>query len=281
MASNSKTIIFDGKTAAQEILFDLKKKIMTMAKKPGIAVILVGDDRPSHIYVKNKEKASHFCGIRFHKYLMDENISETELLKCLNFLNEDPDVNAIVVQLPLPKKFNADKIIAAINPAKDADGFHPETLKKIKEGKSKIKSALIEAVEKILCHWGQKLPGKKAILVSNCNLFGAAFKDELQRLNIETEIVKTADKKLAEKTKKADILFAAVGKANFIKEEMVKEGAVVIDIGTSWIDKKFIGDVDFESVKKKASFIAPVPGGVGPMTVAMLLNNVYKLSVKK
>lgn len=280
MISKSKTIIFDGKKAAQEILSELKKEIAKQAKKPGLAAILVGDDKPSHIYIRNKEKASHYCNISFHKYLFGKDISERELLDCILFLNRDSDVDGIIVQLPLPEKFDVNKIIATIDSKKDADGFHPQTIKDIMAGQPAINSALIQAIREILKQTKQDLSEKKLVLVSNCDIFYSTFVKELEDLNLEIEVVLSSDKKLSAKTKQADILVAALGQPEFITKDMVKAGAIVIDVGTTIINEKFVGDVDFKQVKKVASFITPVPGGVGPMTVAMLLKNVYQLAKK-
>lgn len=278
MTPKPKTIIFDGQKAAFDILFELKKEIAKKPKKPSLAAILVGDDKPSHIYVNNKEKASHYCDVQFHKYLLDENVSERELLDCIIFLNNDPSIDGIIVQLPLPKKFDVNKVIATIDPKKDVDGFHPETLKKVMKDKTAVHSALIRAVIEILRQTKKNLKGKKLVLISNCPLFSKTFKKCLEKLGLKIETSSTKTKKLEEKTSAADILVTAVGRPKFIKKDMVKDGAIVIDIGTNWVRKKFVGDVDFEKVYKKTSFITPVPGGVGPMTVAMLLKNVYKLS---
>ncbi|MBU1165152.1 bifunctional 5,10-methylenetetrahydrofolate dehydrogenase/5,10-methenyltetrahydrofolate cyclohydrolase [Patescibacteria group bacterium] len=276
--TQQQTIIFDGQKAAQKILEEIKSKVSSKDKKPGLAAILIGDDRPSHIYVKNKEKACQFCDITFHKYFLEENTPQKELLCCIEFLNKDPDIDAIIVQLPLPKQFDVEKVISSIDPKKDVDGFHPQTIKDIMAGKPGINSALVQAIREILKQTEQDLNGKKMILVSNCDIFYNTFVKELEDLMLDIEVIFSDNKKLEQKTKSAEILVSAVGKAKFITRSMVKKDAIVIDVGTSLVGKKFVGDVNFEEVKKIASFITPVPGGVGPMTVAMLLKNVYELS---
>jgi len=272
------TIIFDGQKAALKILEEIKGNVSSKDKKPGLAAILVGDDKPSHIYVKNKEKACHFCDISFHKYFLEEDAPQKELLDCIEFLNKDPKIDAIIVQLPLPKQFDVDKVISNIDPKKDVDGFHPETIKNIMAGKPAIDSALVQAAKEILNQAEQKLEGRKLVLVSNCDIFYNTFIKELEDLKLDIKVIASDNKDLKNLTESADILVSAIGKAKSITKDMVKEGAIVIDIGTNYIDKKFVGDVDFEEVSKVASFITPVPGGVGPMTVAMLLKNVHKLS---
>lgn len=274
--------LLEGKKISEKIFGDLKKKINTKRIKPGLAVVLVGDDKASQTYVFLKEKAAKKVGINFYKFKFKKNIPEKIIVEKIKELNMDKKVNGIIVQLPLPEKFNMQKIINLISPQKDVDGFHPKNLKLFFEGKEKIWPVFPKAIIKMLEFSKLGLKNKNAIIVANSKKFGETMKKALQRKNIKNKyILEKEFKKNPEKIKKADIVITAVGKPKMIKSEMIKTGAIVIDGGITKKNKKTMGDVDFSSVSKKASFISPVPGGVGPVTIACLLENVYLASLKK
>lgn len=241
--------------------------------KPGLAAILVGDDPASFVYVNLKEKACREIGINFHKYLCNQqcynDISEKELIELIKFLNNDKQVNGIIVQLPLPKKFDTQKIINTISPQKDVDGFHPKN--------KKIIPPTIASIIKLLESTKQKLENKKTLIIGKSNIFTDGLKKYLlEKLNI-TNI--DNQKSIPKNSKDYDIIIMALGSAKSLKKTMVKENAIVIDVGTNKIKDKIIGDVD-SKVAEVAGFISPVPGGVGPLTVACLLENTFILSQK-
>jgi len=273
--------IIDGKALADKIILELKGKIAQLSRPPGLAVILIGDDPPSHLYVKNKKKAAQKVGLEFHDYLCDQKCcpetTEEKILTMIDFLNNDPAIDGIIVQLPIPKKFNTEKIINQVDPAKDVDGFHPKN--------SKPPSPLIQAVGIALSATEEKLSGKTAVIVAKNPIFSQPLEKSLDKQGLKVETVKP-DEKMAEKTKQADVLIVILGQKHFIKKSMVKPNAIVIDIGTNLegpLDpargkkNKWTGDVDPE-VTEVASWLTPVPGGIGPLTVAYLLKNTFELA---
>lgn len=251
--------IIDGKKIADRILADLKEEIKKKKLKPSLAVILVGDNPVSLLYVQKKEQAAQKIGIEIRKYNLSKQTSEKEILDLIDSLNDDRQVNGILVQLSLPNHLATDKIIQAIRPAKDVDGF-------VKN--SRFKSPFILAVERALQETGRDLIGKKAVALVNSDIFGQALKSQLKKLEFIKDL------------KKADIIITALGQPQIIKGEMIKPGVILIDGGISKTENKIFGDVDKESVQEKAGWLAPVPGGVGPLTVAFLLKNVV-LAAKK
>lgn len=271
-------LLLDGKTRAQQILDEIKKEILLTNIHPGLAVILVGDDKASKLYVSIKEKKCHEVGIDFHKYLLSADCPEKDIFDAIDFLNHDESVHGIIVQLPLPEKFNTEKIINAIDPKKDADGFHPENLKLIQEGKSFIVSPLISSIMDLINQTEESLTGKKAVVVANSKTIYSPLQKLLEECQVKTEFYTPKEKNLGDKTKLADILIVAVGRPKFITKDMVKKDSIIIDVGTNKIKNKTVGDVDFKNVEKIAAFISPVPGGVGPLTVAYLLKNTLNLS---
>ena len=279
---NKEVRIIDGKKIAEEILLDLRKKIIESKKIPGLAVILIGDDPASKLYVRNKEKACHKIGINCSTYLCNKDCcphaSENEIIEMIKFLNNDNQISGIIVQLPLPKKFDTNKIISAIDPKKDVDGFHPKNLEKMLKGNFDIMPPLIGAIIQALASEDINLKNKQVIIISNSEIFAPAISKKLQDLGCITKVVSNNDKDLKTKTTKADILISIIGQPQFINKEMIKKDAVLIDAGITMVGKKFKGDIDFESVKKKALCITPTPGGIGPLTVAMLLKNIYLLA---
>ena len=252
---------------------------MHLPENPGLAIILVGEDPASHLYVALKEKACEEVGINFEKYVFPISVSEEEILEKIETLNSREDINGILLQLPLPQQ-NADKLIAAITPKKDVDGFHPENLKKLETGESCPISPVVLGTLRLLDETQESFSEKKAVLVMS-QIFARPFKAMLARYNILTEVVADSDPALAEKTKSGDIVITAVGKPNLITGEMIKPGAIIIDIGTTKVGKKTVGDVQQESVRQIAGWLTPVPGGVGPMTVAMLARNVVEAFLHK
>jgi methylenetetrahydrofolate dehydrogenase (NADP+)/methenyltetrahydrofolate cyclohydrolase len=255
--------IIDGKVIAEKIKDEVAKDIYQLnGPRPNLAIILVGERDDSKIYVALKEKEGRKIGVDTHLYKMDGDILESELLATINFLNDDPTIDGILLQLPLPQQFNADKIIAAINPLKDVDGFHPEHPKY-------IESPVLSAVKACLEEINFSAPDKSACLMYNSEIFGQSLKDALSFLNLQVLP--------AEQSSQADLLITALGKPGYVKQNMIKDGAVIIDIGITKEDGRVWGDVDFEDVKDKAAFITPVPGGIGPMTIAFLFKNVWEV----
>lgn len=280
--------ILDGKTLAQNIKQEIKNEITRLGIKPGLAVILVGDDPASHLYVSLKEKACQEVGINIEVHRYPADTTEQKILEKINKLNARPEISGIIVQLPLPAHLNTDKIINTINPAKDVDGFHPENIKALMEGKPSIIPPTIAGIMKLIESTNTDLKNKKAVIVGKSETFALPLKKLLEDAGATAKFIFYADASALLASREANILIVAAGKPKFITEEMVKEGAIVIDVGTNRINVgtaenpqwKTIGDVDFDEVTPKCSFITPVPGGVGPMTVAMLLLNTLQLCKK-
>jgi methylenetetrahydrofolate dehydrogenase (NADP+) / methenyltetrahydrofolate cyclohydrolase len=272
--------IINGAELADKLKLTLRKKIIDLPTKPSLAAILVGDDPASKLYVNLKKKACDLVDIDFHRYLFDGDYSNEDIIETINFLNKDSDVNGILVQLPLPERYNTDKIIGAIDPQKDVDGFHPATLKSLKANKPAIVSPLALGVDEMLKEV-KELPENKTItILCNHKVFAEPFiylYGKKNKLNVLTP----ADKKIKETCHEADILIVAIGKPKFIKNDFIKKDAIVIDIGINKVKDKTVGDVDFDNAMLKAKYITPVPGGVGPMTIAMLLENTYQLFLKQ
>ncbi len=276
--------IIDGKKIAEKIKDNLVQEIVKLDPlRPNLAIILVGDRKDSELYVNLKEKEAKKVGIDTHVYRCEEDVSEEEILAMIEHLNNDDLIDAILVQLPLPDKFDTDKIIKTINPDKDVDRFHPDNLKVLMETCSHqhVMPPVFEVVLEVLKDVDFDISGKQVCIVANSKIFGNSLAKVLECQKAEVEIAEADEKKLKDKTSQADVLITAVGKPEFIGEEMVKEGAVVIDIGITKQDNKVRGDVCFDEVYKKADFITPVPGGVGPLTIAMLFKNTLALYNKR
>ncbi len=268
--------IIDGKFLALETKEKLKDLIEKETIKPKLAVILVGDDEASRIYVSNKQKAAAEVGIECNVLKFD-NISEKDLAELVEQLNDDPSVNGILVQLPLPRHINSDIIIKLINPLKDVDGFSPCNLGLLQMGsKDAIVAATPKGVFKMLKTVCSDLDGKNAVIVGRSNIVGKPLASLLLNNDCTVSLTHSHTKNIKDLTSKADILVAACGVPKLVKKDWVKKGAIVIDVGISKVDGKIVGDVDFEEVSEIASYISKVPGGVGPMTVAMLLDNTYE-----
>ena len=274
------TKIIDGQKLAKEIKDDLVKKIVKLnGKRPNLAIVLIGEREDSMLYVKLKEKEAKKVGIDTHLYKCSESTTEKEIIETIKYLNKDKIINGILIQLPLPKKFNTDKIIREINPNKDVDCFHPDNLKKLNKN-NKIISPVFSVVLYILNDINYNFKNKNICIISNSFIFGNNLAKILKQKSANITIVKFNDKNLQKTTKQADILISAIGKPKFIKKEFIKKGVIIIDIGIYKKGKKVYGDVDFNSVNKKASYISPVPGGVGPITIAMLFKNTFELYKK-
>ncbi len=274
--------IIDGKALAEQIQLELTQKIKQQKLTPNLAVILVGDDPASHLYVSLKKKACQKIGIIFHEYLLPGNTTEKKVLETISFLNHDPKIDAVLIQLPLPQALDTDKIISALDPKKDVDGFHPQNIEKLLRQESDFIPGLSLGILKLIESTHEDLAGKKAVIIAKSQIFYRPLAKLLNDQGVATAIISPQDKNIKDQAVQADILIVACGKAFFITGEMVKDGAIVIDVGTNKIDRgHVVGDVDYNEVFEKASHITPVPGGVGPMTVAMLLYNTVKLAEKR
>lgn len=270
-------LLIDGKKISTEIKDELKVTVEEL-KKQGVetclAVIQVGNDPASSIYVRNKKRACAYVGIESLSYELPEKTTEDQLVKLVKELNENDNVHGILVQLPLPKHINADTIIRTISPDKDVDGFHPESVGRLCIGEPGFVSCTPAGIIQLLKRSGIEIEGKECVVVGRSNIVGKPMSILLLRENGTVTITHSRTKDLKEVTGRADILVVAIGKPKFITADYVKEGAVVIDVGMHRNEEnKLCGDVDFDDVKDKVSAITPVPGGVGPMTIAMLMYN--------
>ena len=272
--------IIDGKELARSIRGEVKKEVDNLREKnviPKLAVIMVGDNSASKVYVKNKSKACQECGVEFEEILLDANTSMETLLSIIDKLNERTDINGILLQSPIPKDLNIQEAFERISYKKDVDGFNPVNVGKLMIGEDTFISCTPYGIIKMLEAYNIEIEGKHAVIVGRSNIVGKPLAQCLLRNNATVTICHSKTRDISQITKTADILISAVGRVNMVTSEMVKEGAVVIDVGMNRNDDgKLVGDVDFENVKEKASYITPVPGGVGPMTIAMLMNNVVK-----
>ncbi len=283
--------IIDGKKVAAEIKEELKREITKLSesgkKVPGLVAILVGENPASQIYVKSKGKACEQIGMMGKTEILPTDTTEEELLNLVNQYNEDSNFHGILVQLPLPAHINGDKIIEAIKPEKDVDGFHPVNVGRLVIGKDSLRSCTPAGIQELLKRYKIETKGKHVVIVGRSNIVGKPIANIMvQKEEFANSIVTvchSAAEDLSYFTKQADILIAAIGKAEFITADMVKEGVVVIDVGINRVEDaskkrgyRLVGDVDFNDVSQKCSYITPVPGGVGPMTIAMLLKNTFK-----
>ncbi|NMB19277.1 MAG: bifunctional methylenetetrahydrofolate dehydrogenase/methenyltetrahydrofolate cyclohydrolase FolD [Firmicutes bacterium] len=267
--------IIDGKGIAAEIREDLKKQVAELTaqgKTPGLVVILVGDDPASTVYVRNKERSSKEVGINSTVHRLPAETTQEELLGLIDRLNNDASVHGILVQLPLPAHLNEEEVINAISPAKDVDGFHPINAGKLLIGDDDAFVACTPAgVLELVKRTGVSIQGKNVVIVGRSNIVGKPAAVLFLQEHATVTVCHSRTKDVAEECRRADILIAAVGRPEMIKKDWVKPGAVVIDVGINRVEGKLVGDVDFENVKEVAGAITPVPGGVGPMTIAMLL----------
>ncbi len=273
-------VILNGKEVAKKTRENLKSKVEELKKKnifPKLAVIMVGDDGASKIYVRNKSKACEELGIEYEEFLLDENTTQQQLLQLINELNERKDVHGILLQSPVPKHLDINEAFRTISPEKDVDGFNPVNVGKLVLGQDTFISCTPFGVMKLLEEYNIETEGKNAVVIGRSNIVGKPMLQCLLNKHATVTICHSKTENLKEITKKADILVAAIGKAKFVTKDMVKPGAVVIDVGINRNEQgKVCGDVDFNEVEGVASYITPVPGGVGPMTVAMLMENIVK-----
>lgn len=272
--------LIDGKALAKKIREELKEEVTELRKQgiiPKLAVIMVGDDKASAVYVRNKSKACDEIGIEFEEYLKDANIMQEELIALIKELNNRKDVDGILLQSPIPKGLDIREAFNTIDASKDVDGFNPINVGKLSIGEDAFISCTPYGVVKMLEAYNIPVEGKRAVIIGRSNIVGKPLIQCLLNKNATVTVCHSKTKNIDEITKQADILVAALGKPKFVTENMVKDGATVIDVGINRNeDGKLVGDVDFENVSKKASYITPVPGGVGPMTIAMLMYNVVK-----
>ena len=272
--------IIDGKKLAKTTRENLRLEVEELKKNginPKLAVIMVGNNSASQIYVRNKSRACDEVGIEFEEYLLPTNTEQSELLNLIDKLNNQEDINGILLQSPIPDGLDINEAFRKISPEKDVDGFHPVNVGKLVLGQDTFVSCTPYGIMRMFEAYNIDLEGKNAVVIGRSNIVGKPMSHCLLNKNATVTICHSRTKNLAEITKRADILVAAIGKAEFVKADMVKEGAVVIDVGINRNEEgKLKGDVDFENVSKKVSYITPVPGGVGPMTIAMLMNNVVK-----
>jgi len=270
--------LIDGKKVSEDTRAEIAKGIEELKESsgitPGLAAVFVGDDPASEIYVKNKRKACEKVGIYSEEHKLSAETTEQELLEVVNKLNNDDKIHGILVQLPLPTHINGTNILRTVSPFKDVDGFHPENVGRLVEGNPRFISCTPYGIIKMLDYYNIEIKGAEAVVVGRSNIVGKPVGMLLLHRHATVTTCHSKTKDLKEVTKRADILVAAIGRANFITEDMVKEGVVIIDVGINRNDEgKITGDVDFAAVKDKASYITPVPGGVGPMTITMLLWN--------
>ena len=273
-------IILDGKALAKKTREELKIKVDELKKKnifPKLAVIMVGDDPSSKIYVRNKSKACEEVGIEYEEHLLSADIEMKTLLDLINELNNRKDVHGILLQSPIPKNLDINLAFRTIKPEKDVDGFNPINVGKLSLDQDCFVSCTPFGIMRMLSEYNIETEGKHAVIIGRSNIVGKPMLQCLLNKNATVTVCHSKTQNLTEITKQADILVCAIGKPNFVTEDMVKEGAVVIDVGINRnAEGKVCGDVDFENISKKASYITPVPGGVGPMTIAMLMNNIVK-----
>jgi methylenetetrahydrofolate dehydrogenase (NADP+) / methenyltetrahydrofolate cyclohydrolase len=273
-------VLIDGKKVSAEIRNSLADEIQELKKKtgktPGLATVLVGDDPASAVYVRNKNKICGELGFQSFEQKLSADTSEEKLLQLVGELNSNKDIHGILVQLPLPDQIDSEKILQAIDPKKDVDGFHPINVGKLVVGNALLTPCTPTGIIALLDRYDIEISGKHAVIIGRSNIVGKPVSMLLLQRNATITICHSRTQNLEEVTRSADIIVAAVGRANFVTEKMVSEGTVVIDVGINRVDGKLTGDVDFEPVSIKASHITPVPGGVGPMTIALLMENTLK-----
>ena len=279
--------LIDGKKIAARIRAEVKEEVDALKKKgitPGLAVVIVGDDPASHVYVRGKARACDELGMNSFVHKLPTNATERRVLNLVKKLNEDPKVHAFLVQSPLPKHIDENKVVNAIDPAKDADGFHPVNVGKLLIGEAAMMPCTPHGCKILLERSGIATEGKHIVILGRSNIVGkplaALLMQKAEGANATVTVCHSRTKKLTSITKQADILIAAIGAPEFVKGRMIKDGAVVIDVGVNRVEDKsrprgyrLVGDVDFKAARKKARAITPVPGGVGPMTIAMLMKN--------
>ena len=273
-------VIIDGKALAKKIRANLKIECEELKKRninSKLAVIMVGEDPASKVYVRNKSKACEDVGIKYEEYLLDSKITQKELIELIEKLNNDKTINGILLQSPIPSNLDVNEAFRTISPQKDVDGFNPVNVGKLVLNQDTFVSCTPYGIMKMFEEYDIDLTGKNVVILGRSNIVGKPLIHCCLNKNATVTSCHSKTQNIAQKAKEADVLISAIGKASFVTADMVKDGAVVIDVGINRLDNgKITGDVDFEIVKEKASYITPVPGGVGPMTIAMLMNNVIK-----
>ena len=273
-------MIINGKELAKQIRSDLKKEVDALREDgiiPKLAVIMVGNDKASDVYVRNKSKACNEVGIEFEEFLKDENTTQEELIELIDELNKREDIDGILLQSPIPKQLDIRQAFNRIDEKKDVDGFNPINVGKLAIGEDCFISCTPYGVIKMLEAYNIEIEGKRAVVIGRSNIVGKPLAQCLLNKNATVTICHSKTRELESIVKEADIVVAALGRPKFVTANMIKDGAAVIDVGINRTDDgKLVGDVDFENIENKASYITPVPGGVGPMTIAMLMNNVVK-----
>jgi len=273
-------VIIDGKELAKKIRNDLKEECNKIKEKginPKLAVIMVGEDKASKVYVKNKSKACLDVGIDYEEHLLGEETKQEQLINLIKKLNKDESIHGILLQSPIPKNLDISEAFRTIAPEKDVDGFNPVNVGKLCIGEDSFISCTPYGIIKMFEEYNIDLTGKDVVIIGRSNIVGKPLIQCCLNKNATVTVCHSKTQNLKEHTKRADVVIAAIGKSKFITADMIKEDAVVIDVGINrGEDGKLTGDVDFENIKEKASFITPVPGGVGPMTIAMLMNNIIK-----
>ncbi len=276
-------IIIDGKMIAKKTRENLKKEVEELKKEgitPKLAVIMVGDNPASKVYVKNKSKACDEVGVEYEEYILEAGIKEKELLELIQKLNNNKEINGILLQSPLPSNLDINEAFRTIDYRKDVDGFHPMNVGKLVLGQDTFVSCTPYGIMRLLEEYKIDLCGKHVVILGRSNIVGKPLVQCCLNNNATVTVCHSKTKEIENVTKDADVLISAIGKPRFVTADMIKDGAVVIDVGINRLDTgEIVGDIDFESVSKKASYITPVPGGVGPMTIAMLLNNVVKAAM--
>lgn len=275
-------MILDGKKTAEKITNKIKQDVLNFEKKPKLVVILANDNEASKIYVKNKEKKALELGFKSEVYKFNQNVKQEEIIALIEKLNNDKETNGILVQLPLFGHLNTDEIINSINPIKDVDGFNPYNAGKLLLNQKPYAIACTpKGIITLLKEYNIDLKGKKVLIIGRSNIVGKPLISLLLQQDATVSIAHSQTKNLKEVCLNNDIIISATGKAFLIKEDMVKDGSIIIDVGINKFENKTVGDVDFKNVKNKVSAITPVPGGIGPMTIAMLMQNTYELFLKQ
>jgi len=272
--------LIDGKKIASEVKERLKAKVSGLAPDgiPGLAVVLVGDDPASSVYVGQKEKNAREIGINSYAHKLPATTTQEKLLALIERLNESPEVHGILVQLPLPRGLDRDAVITAIRPEKDVDGFHVVNVGKLWVGEDSVEPCTPKGIMTLLDSTGVELKGKEAVVIGRSNIVGKPIAAMLLSRHCTVTICHSRTRGLADVARRADIVVAAIGMPNFVTGDMIKPGAIVIDVGINRVDGRLVGDVEFGSASERASWITPVPGGVGPMTIAMLMQNTLQLA---
>ena len=278
-------ILMDGKELAKKIRGELKEEVEQLKKDgitPKLAVVMVGEDKASQVYVRNKSRACDEIGIAFEEFLLPDTTKMEELLALIDTLNNRDDIDGILLQSPIPKHLDINLAFNRISPEKDVDGFNPINVGRLSIGEDSFVSCTPAGVVRMLEEYDIEMEGKHAVILGRSNIVGKPLIQCMLKKNATVTVCHSRTKQIEEITKQADILIAAIGKAKFVKADMVKDGAVVVDVGINRTEEgKLVGDVDFETVEKKVKAITPVPGGGGPMTIAMLMTNLVKAAKKR